>query len=266
MDERLNLRRFGPFTLDVEAEVLTRGGERVPLQPQPMTVLKMLVSRPGELVTRKELQSAVWSDGTFVDFDQGLNWCVKRIREVLRDDAQHPRFIETVPRKGYRFLPLMADPRPSPIRRPIRRLVMAVVLGVVCLATTAVWTHRPPVTVVILPFDNFTGDPRNEVVASAATEDVINRLGSIDPARLKVIDRLTATKFRRMNECIIHIGQALGAEYVMEGSLQKSHTTAALYRVADNTQMWATAVDSRAPNAPELISARIASTFVLRLP
>ncbi len=138
---------------------------------------------------------------------------------------------------------------------------MATLLGIVCLATTAVWTRRPPVTVVILPFDNFTGDPRNEVLAAAATEDVINRLGSIDPARLRVIDRLTATKFRRMNECIIHIGQALGAQYVMEGSLQKSHTTAALYRVADNTQLWATAVDARVQNAPELISARIASTF-----
>ena len=104
----------------------------------------------------------------------------------------------------------------------------------------------------------------NEVAAASATEEVINRLGSVDPSHLKVIDRLTATKFRRLNECIIHIGQALGAEYVMEGSLQKSHTTAALYRVADNTQMWATAVDSRAQNAPELISARIASTFATR--
>jgi TolB-like protein len=263
MEERLNLRRFGPFTLDVDAEVLLRGGERVPLQPQPMTVLGMLVSRPGQLVTRKELQSAVWSDGTFVDFEQGLNWCVKRIREVLGDDARHPRYIETVPRKGYRFLPIPADPR-SPTRRPLRRVVMALLLGVICLATTGVWIRRPPVTVVILPFDNYTGDPGNEVAAASATEEVINRLGSIDPSHLKVIDRLTATKFRRMNECIIHIGQALGAEYVMEGSLQKSHTTAALYRVADNTQMWATAVDSRARNAPELISARIASTFARR--
>lgn len=260
MEERLNLHRFGPFTLDVDAEVLLRGDERVPLQPQAMTVLKLLVLRSGELVTRKALQSAVWRDGTFVDFEQGLNWCIKRIREVLGDDAQHPRFIETVPRKGYRFLPVVSDPRPSPIR-PLRRLVMAMLLGVVCLASTAVWTHHPPVTVVILPFDNYTGDPRNEIAAAAATEDVINRLGSINPAHLKVIDRLTATKFRRMNECIIHIGQALGAEYVMEGSLQKSRTTAALYRVADNTQLWATAVDSHAMNAPELISARIASTF-----
>src|SRR5258708_23432926 len=149
MEERLNLRRFEPFTLDLDAEVLLRAGQRVPLQPQPMTVLRMLVSRPGELVTRKELQSAVWSDGTFVDFEQGLNWCIKRIREVLGDDAQHPRFIETVPRKGYRFLPQPADPLPAPVRRVVPRLVMATLLGIVCLATTAVCTRRPPVTVVI---------------------------------------------------------------------------------------------------------------------
>src|SRR5258708_33263810 len=141
MEERLNLRRFEPFTLDLDAEVLLRAGQRVPLQPQPMTVLRMLVSRPGELVTRKELQSAVWSDGTFVDFEQGLNWCVKRIREVLGDDARHPRYIETVPRKGYRFLPIPIDPR-SPTGRPLRRPVMALLLGVVCLATTGVWIRQ----------------------------------------------------------------------------------------------------------------------------
>src|ERR1051326_9075409 len=114
MDNALKFRRFGAFTLDLEHEVLTRDGQRVPLQPQPMTVLAILAARAGELVTRKELQAAVWSDGTFVDFEQGLNWCIKRIREVLGDDAAHPHFIETVPRKGYRFV---ADAAPLPRRR-----------------------------------------------------------------------------------------------------------------------------------------------------
>src|ERR1043165_5536901 len=112
IDDALKFRRFGPFTLNVEAEVLTRDGQRVPLQPQPMKVLAILAARAGELVTRKELQAAVWSDGTFVDFEQGLNWCIKRIREVLGDDAAHPRFVETVPRKGYRFLAVAAPPQP----------------------------------------------------------------------------------------------------------------------------------------------------------
>ncbi|HKS22058.1 MAG TPA: winged helix-turn-helix domain-containing protein [Thermoanaerobaculia bacterium] len=253
MDERLNLRRFGPFTLDLESDLLLRGGERVPLQPQAMTVLRILAARAGELVTRQELQRAVWGEGTFVDFNQGLNWCIKRIREVLGDDAENPRFIETVPRKGYRFIAPLDVPR-----APRWRWLAAVaVLAVVCLG---VMHRQAPVTVVILPFDNFTGDPRNELAASAATEDVINRVGSADPSRLKVIDRLTAAKFKRTNECIIHIGRELGADFVMEGSLLQGRTTAALYRVADNTQVWAAAVEPRAGAAA--ISAKVAATFL----
>jgi len=257
MDDALKFRRFGPFTLDVEAEVLTRDGQRVPLQPQPMKVLAILAARAGELVTRKELQAAVWSDGTFVDFEQGLNWCVKRIREVLGDDAAHPRFIETVPRKGYRFLPIAAPPQP----RRARWLVAVAMLAVVCAAAALHVTQHHAVTVVVLPFDNFSGDPRNELTAAAVTEDVINRVGGADPARLKVIDRLTAAKFRRTNECIIHIGRALGADFVVEGAIQRSRTTAALYRVDDNTQVWAAAA---APSdaAARLISTKIAATFL----
>lgn len=258
MDDALKFRRFGPFVLDLEAEVLTRGADRVPLQPQPMTVLALLAARPGELVTRKELQAAVWSDGVFVDFEQGLNWCIKRIREVLGDDAAHPRFIETVPRKGYRFIAPIDAPRP---RRSARWPAATVVLAAICIATSLHVAAPRAVTVVVLPFDNFSGDPRNELTAAAVTDDVINRVGGADPARLKVIDRLTAAKFKRTNECIIHIGRALGADFVVEGAVQRSRTTAALYRVDDNTQVWAAAA---APSdaAARLISSRIAATFL----
>ena len=116
-------------------------------------------------------------------------------------------------------------------------------------------------TIVILPFDNFTGDARNDMAATVATEEVINRVGSVDPARLKVIDRLTAAKFKRTNECIIHIGRQLRADFVMEGSLQQHHATAALYRVADNTQVWAAAVDPRVDAASLIIANKITSTF-----
>lgn len=98
------------------------------------------------------------------------------------------------------------------------------------------------------------------MAATVATEEVINRVGSVDPARLKVIDRLTAAKFRR-TKCIIHIGRQLRADFVMEGSLQKQHATAALYRVADNTQVWAAAVDPRVDVASLVISNKITSTF-----
>ena len=252
MHEQLN---FHGFTLDVTNETLTRNGERVALQPQPMKVLTMLATRAGDLVTRKELQDGVWGSDTFVDFNQGLNWCIKRIREVLGDDASAPRVIETVPRKGYRFVARIDVPSSRGKRWPM----IAAALALACFTMTH--TDRASVTVVILPFDNFTGDARNELAANVATEEVINRVGSVDPLRLKVIDRLTAAKFRRTNECIIHIGRALGADFVMEGALQKSHATAALYRVADNTQVWATSVE-HVDAAPAAISAKIASTFV----
>jgi len=135
-----------------------------------------------------------------------------------------------------------------------RWLAAAAVVALACLAAAGA-QHARGVTIVILPFDNFSGDPRNDVTAQAVTEDIINRVGGIDPEHIRVIDRLTAAKFRRTNECIIHIGQALRAQYVMEGSVQKTHATAALYRVADNTQVWATAA------APATIAARVESTF-----
>lgn len=255
MDERLNLRRFGPFTLDLTNELLTRDGERVALQPQPMKVLVALASRAGELVSRRELQQAVWGDDTFVDFNQGLNWCVSRIREVLGDSAEQPRFVETVPRKGYRFIGAAEIVRQRP-RRDLRWLTLTAAALIIAIAFGM--RERRAVTVVVLPFDNFTGDARNAWIADAATEEVINRVGSVDPSRLKVIDRLTAAKFRRRNECIIHIARALRADFVMEGSLQPGHTTAALYRVADNTQVWATAIEGDA--APQIAS-KIVATF-----
>jgi TolB-like protein len=141
------------------------------------------------------------------------------------------------------------------------RMIAAAALVAVVACLVAGVPRRPVVTIVILPFDNFTGDARNDLAANAITEDVINRVGGVAPARLKVIDRLTAAKFKRTNECIIHIGRALGADFVMEGTVQKTHTTAALYRVADNTQVFADSVDPRNQNVAAAISTRIASAF-----
>jgi TolB-like protein len=160
--------------------------------------------------------------------------------------------VQTIPRKGYRFLIVPAA------KRPRRWLAAAAVVALACLAAAGVQRERG-VTIVILPFDNFSGDPRNDLAAQATTEEIINRVGGVDPERIRVIDRLTAAKFKRANECIIHIGHALGAAYVMEGSLQRTHATAALYRVADNTQVWATA--PRVDAASALISSKIAATF-----
>lgn len=252
IEKKLN---FDEFTLDLANGELLRRGEPVPLQPQPMRVLIELARRAGEIVPREELQAAVWGSDTHVDFDQGLNWCIRRIRESLGDDVRQPRFIDTVPRRGYRF---RADAIRKP-RRPTRWILAAAAAVIAVAALAMVRVHNRAVTIVILPFDNYSGDPRNDLAANRTTEEIINRVGGIDPTRIRVIDRMTAAKFKRTNECIIHIGQALGAQFVMEGSIQRTRATAALYRVADNTQVWTAAP---APDAaPAIISAKVAATF-----
>jgi Tol biopolymer transport system component/DNA-binding winged helix-turn-helix (wHTH) protein len=101
---RSRLVRFGPFELDERSGELRRSGIRVPLQDQPLKLLERLLDRPGEIVTREELRGCLWPDDTFVDFEQGVNAAVKRLREALADSAETPRFIQTLPRRGYRFI------------------------------------------------------------------------------------------------------------------------------------------------------------------
>src|SRR5271170_6818355 len=97
-------RRFGDFEFDFEAGRLFRDGEAVRIQPQPLRVLEVLVARPGEIVSREELRNRVWGEATFVEFDQGLNYCIRQIRLALSDAASQPLFIETLPKQGYRFI------------------------------------------------------------------------------------------------------------------------------------------------------------------
>src|ERR1700682_6546899 len=98
------LLRFGIFEVDLRSRELRKQGVRVKLQEQPFHVLKVLLQRPGEVVTREELRSAIWRSDTFVDFDNGLNTSINKLREALGDTAESPRFIETLPRRGYRFI------------------------------------------------------------------------------------------------------------------------------------------------------------------
>ena len=104
------LVRFGPFELDLRTGELRKGGVRINLPEQPLQVLKTLLDRPGELVTREELRQRLWSAETFVDFEHGLNAAVRRLRDALGDAADVPRFVETLPRRGYRFIAPVAGP------------------------------------------------------------------------------------------------------------------------------------------------------------
>jgi DNA-binding winged helix-turn-helix (wHTH) protein len=110
--------RFGVFEVDLDARELRKHGLRVKLQDQPFRVLALLIERPGEIVTREELQTAIWPEATFVEFDHGLNTAVQKIRAALGDDASNPRFVETVPRRGYRFVAPVDQPAAGPLEQP----------------------------------------------------------------------------------------------------------------------------------------------------
>ena len=168
-----HIRRFGTFEVDLRAGELRKQGKRIRLQEQPFHVLTVLLQRPGDVVSREELRSQIWPEDTFVDFDNSLNTAVNKLREALADSAENPRFIETLPRRGYRFLvPVSGDHRKESAgaaaatgtQRWRAVLATSVVLAAV-MAVALFWrSWRRPVltekdTIVLGDFANFTGDP-----------------------------------------------------------------------------------------------------------
>lgn len=263
---------FAEFIFDTHSGELRKGAEGTRLSRQPAVVLRLLTHRAGEVVTRAEIREALWGSSIHVDFEQGINWCVREIRKALGDDASHPRFIETIAKQGYRFLP-SCFPADAPSRRtPLSMLSgkrtagVAGFLGLLIIATCVMLsTHRAPPTVLVLPLDNFTADTRLDRLADARTDYLIASLGA-DPAELRVIDRPTAYKFKNTGECIIHIGKQLRADYVLVGSIdptgQGPRLSGGVFRVADNTQVWSRADvdplnDSAMSELPKAISAAL---------
>ena len=208
--------RFGAFDLDLASGELRKGEAPIRLQPQPLKVLMLLASRAGQLVSRDEIQKQIWADETFVDFDQGLNYCIRQIRAVLCDDAETPRFIETVPRRGYRFVAEIV-----PLSAPVERRVM----------------------LVVLPFQNLSNDPEQEYFSDGLTEEMIAQLGRLNPQRLGVIARTSAMRYKHTDKSIDAIGRELRVSHVLEGSVRRGanrvRVTAQLIQVCDQTHVWA---------------------------
>src|SRR6185436_10534093 len=228
------LVRFGPFELDLRTGELRKSGVRISLPDQPFQLLKTLLDRPGELVTREELRRRLWSAETFVDFEHGLNAAVRRLRDALGDSADVPRFVETVPRRGYRFVaPVIRQPvgvetppsrpaaesngeaSPTPIATPAWRLTRARAFGIAVftlVAAAGLWASgyrlwssvaNPGGSVggrfmlAVLPFANMTGDADQEYIGDGMTEELIAQLGRLDPSRLGVIARTSAMQFKK---------------------------------------------------------------------
>lgn len=250
------LVRFGPFQLDLSAGQLRKDGARVGLQEQPFQILAMLLERPGEVITREEFHSRLWPQGTFVDFEHGLNAAVKRLRDVLNDSADTPRYIETIPRRGYRFVAPIetpdfasATPKLSFKRRSAWLVGVAGLL--VAAGAIAYWawfipkrsTPQGKVMLVVLPFRNLDDDPEQEFFSDGLTEELITQLSRISPEHLGIIARSTAMVYKGQKVSIDKIGRDLKVDYVMEGSVRREgnriRISAQLSRVRGQTQIWA---------------------------
>ena len=246
--------RFSGFELDIDSGELRREGRLLKLQPQPAKVLALLVAHAGEILTRNEIAEQVWGSQTFVDFEQGLNFAIRQIRSVLGDDADQPRFLETLPRRGYRFIAPVegasAHP-PEAVRRRFPGAKWAIILAGFAVVLTSVYLgwrrlHRtaPPKSVVlaVLPFDDFSGNPHDYLV-EGMTEEMIAQVTQISPEYLRVIARTSAMQYQRTNKSARQIGGELGADYILENSIRREggrlRVTSQLVRAADQTHLWA---------------------------
>jgi DNA-binding winged helix-turn-helix (wHTH) protein/TolB-like protein len=266
--------RFGTFEFSPSTGELRRDGVRVRLQAQPARVLAALVTRPGQLVTRETLQREIWGEGTHVDFERGLNFCIAQVRAALRDSAETPRFIETVPKQGYRFIASLttepAEPSSTPglppaespdsfVSQPARGIgsslaraaAALMILAVVAVVGKSIATRAGSSvpTIAVIPFYNETGTPELDPLARSIGDATVARLATPERTRvLSVIGNATSLKNPFARQDVQHIARELGAEWVLIGQLKTDgdglRVIAHLIRVADMKHLWAQTFDS----------------------
>jgi DNA-binding winged helix-turn-helix (wHTH) protein/TolB-like protein len=287
---------FGLFEFDPDTGVLTCEGRPIRLQPQPARVLAILVSRAGSAVTREELRLQIWSDGIFVDFERGLNFCIAQIRSALGDSADSPRFIETLPRRGYRFIAPIKEvkavaaiaPERASESQPTRlgergpttsrrgtRITLTVLAGlalVTAVLVVATWRtsesdRRPRIAVV--PFDNETGLDDFDQIARGVADATVARLATPDRlGQVSVIGNAAALHQPRAFRDLKRIGLDLGADFIVLAQMKRDpkgvRLIAHLIRVADETHVWANTYDraSFTLDAQSEIAESIASSVV----
>ncbi len=259
--------------MDLQASELRKHGLKIKLQDQPFVILTMLLERPGQLVTREELRLKLWPADTFVDFDHGLNNAINRLREALGDSADAPRFVETLPRRGYRFVAPVegavgvpgaeiagAEVVAAPKQQvPSRRFRMAyLALGAAALVALLAallglnvggWRDwlltrvNPPhiESLVVLPLENVSGDPAQDYLADGMTDALITDLAQIK--KLRVISRTSAKRYKGTNKSLPEIAQELSVDGVVEGTVMRSgnrvRISAQLIHAPTDRHLWA---------------------------
>ena len=267
--------RFGPFEMDLRSEELRKQGTLLKLPPQPFKLLALLAQNQGQLVTREELQRRLWGNETHVDYDVGLNSCIKQIRSVLNDTSNASRYIETLPKRGYRFIApvesrfseaVVGGENPENLRRvspavgavhDLPRALLSIVLisivaalvGLGYLALegsrslpSAFGTNGSRIMLAVLPFDNLTGDTDKNYLADGVTQELITHLSGLRPSRLGVIARTSAMQYRDTEKTVVEIGAELNVSFILEGSLRvddnRIRINGQLVRVDDQATVW----------------------------
>lgn len=240
------LVHFESYELDVRSRELRHGAERVRLQAQPFEILVMMLERPGQVVTREELVQRLWPNGTFVDFEHSLNAAVKRLRAALGDNADSPRFVETLPRKGYRFIGAGERDRSVRGRRP---------------------------RVAVLPFTDDGGESTTRDFCDGLTDEMILQLGRLDGLGVDVVARSSSLAFRGGACLAREIGASLRADYLLEGSVRRqgdrARIAAWLVETSGETQLWADAYDRYLTDALSVqadVASRIAGSLAAEIP
>jgi TolB-like protein/DNA-binding winged helix-turn-helix (wHTH) protein len=251
--------KFGTFTLDARTGELSNAGLRTPLRDQSLHLLVALLEHPGELITREDLTQRLWPAGTFVDFDRGLNKVVNHLREALGDSAEQPRFIETLPRKGYRFIAPVTtgedtiEPSPTPEAPPRRRwlslpsmIVASVIVAIAAGLVTWAWTtsrHAVPRigALAVIPLENLSRDPDQQYFADGLTDTLITDLAKMGGVR--ITSRTSVMQYRGTKKSITDIGRELNVDAIVEGTVthagNRVRVTAQLIQVSTDMHLWA---------------------------
>jgi len=275
--------QFGEFEFDSETDVLTHKGRPVGLQAQPSTLLKLLLMRNNQVVSREELKNAIWRDGTYVDFEKGLNFCVAQVRAALQDDASRPLYVRTIPKRGYQFVaPVrvvnhnadLAQIAPAAEAPRVRWIPLAfAALGLISLALLAGIAlsranARQLPNIAVVHFDAETDTAAARAATDILTDDVVVRLTAAGDGHYRVIGNASILRQPRAQRDLNAIGSSLHCDYAVLGQVYseggKVLVLAHLIRLSDLTHIWVVRIernlDSRLPFESD-VAEQIAAQF-----
>ena len=269
------VKEFGIFELDLQRVELRKQGVKVKLQEQPLKILQLLLEHPGEIISRKELRSHIWPEDTFVQFDQALYSAMARLRDALGDTSESPRYIETVARRGYRFIAQVrlmggtanserptesqqeeAERKTVTLRRLAASLVAGLIGGALLLAVVLIFdvaaarewllARTTPIrSIAVLPLENLSGDPQQEYFVDGMTDELITTLGRL--SGLRVVSRTSVMRYKKTGKPIDRVGRELNVDAVVEGTVERAgnrvRIRVQLIQTATDRQLWAQSYD-----------------------